>query len=187
MCATENNLNMNNTFNSALDFFLNNVGATMDPNASWFGNDTVGAYNISGEVTNTTGWDANTTGEGGGEGGKEGGGGGPTGELHHETYTIVLLSLLFFVIVLVGILGNALVIIVVLTDRKMRQSVTNLLILNLALADLVIMMLGVPEITMVMINRGYLLGPVACRLTRFLLVVCVYASVMSLVSVCFER
>lgn len=101
--------------------------------------------------------------------------------------SIVGLSFLFFVIILIGIVGNALVIFVVLTDRKMRQSVTNLLILNLAAADLVIMMLGVPEIVQFMLDEGWLLGPVPCRLDRFLLVVCLYASVLSLVSVCIER
>ena len=108
-------------------------------------------------------------------------------DIDHSLVAIVLLSLLFFVIVLVGIIGNALVIFVVLTDRKMRQSVTNLLILNLAVADLVIMMLGVPEIVQFMLDRGWLLGSLPCRLDRFLLVVCLYSSVLSLVSVCFER
>lgn len=100
---------------------------------------------------------------------------------------IVGLSLLFFVIVLVGLVGNALVIFVILADRKMRQSVTNLLILNLAAADLVIMAFGVPEIVQFMMDRGWLLGLGLCRMDRFLLVVCLYCSVLSLVSVCIER
>ncbi|XP_076443228.1 neuropeptide receptor 15-like [Babylonia areolata] len=105
----------------------------------------------------------------------------------HSLVTIALLSLLFFVIVLVGIVGNALVVFVVLRDRKMRQSVTNLLILNLALADLVIMVLGVPEIVQFMLDQGWLLGALPCRVNRFVLVVCLYVSVLSLVSVCVER
>ncbi|KAL8570768.1 hypothetical protein ACOMHN_006918 [Nucella lapillus] len=110
----------------------------------------------------------------------------PTPDHHHTLLTISLLSLLFFVIVLVGIIGNALVIFVILTDRKMRQSVTNLLILNLAVADLVMMVLGVPEIVQFVLDRGWVIGIVFCRLDRFLLVVCLYVSVMSLVSVCIE-
>ena len=100
---------------------------------------------------------------------------------------LVLLSLLFFVIALAGIVGNALVIFVVLTDRKMRQSVTNVLILNVAVADLVIMVLGVPEVVQFMLDDGWLLGPLPCRLDRFHMVVCLYSSVLSLVSVCIER
>ncbi|BFY97020.1 hypothetical protein BsWGS_00060 [Bradybaena similaris] len=101
--------------------------------------------------------------------------------------SIVVLSLLFFAIVIVGILGNCLVVTVIMTDVKMRQSVTNLLIINLALADLIIMLLGVPEIVMFMINSGWLLGSVACHVNRFIMVVALYSSVMSLVVLCIER
>ena len=107
----------------------------------------------------------------------------------HTPAAIALLSLLFFVIVLVGIVGNALVVFAVLADRKMRQSVTNLLILNLAVADLVMLVLGVPEIvqSLLLEGGGWRLGPLLCRVDRFLLVVCLYVSVLSLVSVCVER
>lgn len=101
--------------------------------------------------------------------------------------SIVVLSLLFFTIVIVGIVGNCLVVTVILTDVKMRQSVTNLLIINLALADLIIMLLGVPEIVMFMINRGWLLGDAACHVNRFIMVVALYSSVISLVVLCIER
>ena len=103
------------------------------------------------------------------------------------TEAIVLLSLLFIVIGLVGLLGNCLVIIVILLDRKMRQSVTNIFIMNLAVADLLIMLFGVPEILQFMLNRGWLLGPALCKLNRYILVVALYVSILSLVSVCIER
>ena len=64
---------------------------------------------------------------------------------------IVLFSGLFFLIGAVGIVGNCLVVYAVVCDRKMRSSVTNLLITNLAIADLVIMVFGVPEIVQVSI------------------------------------
>ncbi|XP_059163227.1 neuropeptide receptor 15-like [Physella acuta] len=97
------------------------------------------------------------------------------------------LSLLFFAIVFIGIIGNCLVIVVILTDQKMRQSVTNLLIINLAMADLIIMVFGVPEIVMFMMSRGWLLGSVACKVNRYILVVALYSSVISLVVLCIER
>ncbi|CAL1526975.1 unnamed protein product [Lymnaea stagnalis] len=101
--------------------------------------------------------------------------------------SIICLACLFFTIVVVGIIGNCLVIVVILTDLKMRQSVTNLLIINLALADLIIMIFGVPEIAMFMMNRGWMLGSLACRINRFILVVALYSSVISLVVLCIER
>lgn len=100
---------------------------------------------------------------------------------------IAFLSLLFCVIGTVGLIGNSLVIIVILCDRKMRQSVTNIFILNLATADFIIMLAGIPEIVQFMLNRGWLLGPVFCKMNRFVLVVCLYVSILSLVSVCIER
>ena len=101
--------------------------------------------------------------------------------------TMVLLTALFCVIEAVGIMGNSLVIIVILLDRKMRQSVTNIFIMNLAIADLIIMLLGIPEIVQVMVNEGWLLGRFLCKANRFLLVASLHSSVLSLLSVCVER
>ena len=100
---------------------------------------------------------------------------------------IITLSILFSLIGFVGILGNTLVIYVVLTSKKMRRSVTNLFILNLALADLLIMLIGVPEIVQFILNRGWLLGEFFCKSNRYVLVCSLYVSIMSLLAVCVER
>ncbi|XP_071107549.1 neuropeptide receptor 15-like [Haliotis cracherodii] len=100
---------------------------------------------------------------------------------------VVCFSVLFFIIGTVGITGNFLVIYAVVCDRKMRASVTNLLITNLAVADLLIMVFGVPEIIQFMINRGWILDLLACKVNRFVLVMALYASVLTLVSICVER
>ena len=101
--------------------------------------------------------------------------------------TIVVLSLAFCLIVTVGIIGNGLVVFVVLMDVKMRQSVTNLFIMNLAVADLLIMVFGVPEIVQFVLNHGWILKPFLCKMNRFILVVSLYTSVLSLVCLCIER
>ncbi len=62
---------------------------------------------------------------------------------------VVALSMTFCVIGLTGLLGNFLIIWVVVTDRKMRNSVTNMFITNMACADFLIMMFGIPEIIQV--------------------------------------
>ncbi|ESO94526.1 hypothetical protein LOTGIDRAFT_62145, partial [Lottia gigantea] len=94
---------------------------------------------------------------------------------------------LFCIVGFVGIIGNLMVIYIILSDRKMRKSVTNMLILNLALADSIIMLFGVPEIVLFMLNKGWLLGLVMCKLQRTLLVCGLYSSVLTLVAVCVER
>ncbi|XP_005091615.1 neuropeptide receptor 15 [Aplysia californica] len=99
----------------------------------------------------------------------------------------VAFPLIFSIIVLVGIAGNCLVIVVILRDSKMRKSKTNLLIINLAVADVTIMTFGIPEIAMFVMNRGWLLGLTACKLNRFTLVFALYSSVISLVILCCER
>lgn len=101
--------------------------------------------------------------------------------------TVIALSLLFCMIETVGIVGNLLVIVVVMADRKMRRSPTNMFIMNLAVADFLIMVCGVPEIVQFMLNRGWLMGLTLCRLERFTLVCCLYASIMTLMAVCVER
>jgi len=104
-----------------------------------------------------------------------------------STEAIVLLSALFCIIGTTGTVGNLLVIIVILADKKMRRSVTNIFIMNLAVADLLIMLFGIPEIVQFIMNRGWVLGPVLCRVQRSILVCSLYASIMTLMGVCIER
>ena len=52
--------------------------------------------------------------------------------------SIAVLSVTFCLIGLAGLIGNLLVIVVIVTNKKMRHSATNLFIANLAVADLVI-------------------------------------------------
>ncbi|KAK3602272.1 hypothetical protein CHS0354_022011 [Potamilus streckersoni] len=101
--------------------------------------------------------------------------------------TIILLSLLFFVIGVVGISGNMLVIVSVLSDKKMRTSMTNLLITNLALSDLAIMVFGIPEVVMFMRNTGWTLDPSLCKVNRYILVSSLYGSVLTLLALSVER
>ena len=101
--------------------------------------------------------------------------------------SVISLSMLFCVIGLLGIIGNGLVILIILCDGKMRRSVTNLFIMNLAFSDLLVMVFGIPDIVMFMLNRGWILGLIWCRMQRYILVFSVYSSVATQVSVCIER
>ncbi|XP_059155447.1 neuropeptide receptor 15-like [Physella acuta] len=109
------------------------------------------------------------------------------GDAAVTTAYIVVFSSLFFVVGSVGIAGNLMVVYIVLSDGKMRKSMTNMLILNLALADSLIMVFGLPEIVQFMMNNGWQLGQVACSTDRTVLVCALYSSVLTLVAVCIER
>ncbi|GFO24536.1 neuropeptide receptor 15-like [Plakobranchus ocellatus] len=67
------------------------------------------------------------------------------------------------------------------------RSMTNMLILNLAVADSLIMLFGLPEIVLFMMNDGWRLGLVLCKVDRTVLVAALYSSVLTLVAVCIER
>lgn len=100
---------------------------------------------------------------------------------------IVLCSCLFFLIGLIGICGNLLVIVSVLCSKKMRTSMTNLLITNLAVADLIIMVFGVPEIVQFMRNTGWTLNVITCKINRYVLVSALYGSILTLLALSVER
>ncbi|ESO94528.1 hypothetical protein LOTGIDRAFT_72565, partial [Lottia gigantea] len=99
----------------------------------------------------------------------------------------ICFSFIFFVIGIVGIVGNGLVMYAILCDNKMRASGTNLLITNLAFADILIMIFGIPEIVQFMINKGWILDTISCKTNRYILVTSLYGSVLTLMSICIER
>lgn len=104
-----------------------------------------------------------------------------------STAALIGLALLFFVIGVVGIVGNSLVIFAVLLNKKMRTSMTNLLITNLAVADLTILLLGIPETVLFMADKGWTYNRTACKSNRFVLVSALYGSVLTLIALCIER
>ena len=106
----------------------------------------------------------------------------PTGDV-----SIAFLSITFFIICFMGIFGNCLVILVVLFNKKMRKSETNLFIVNIAIADLLIMLFGVPEIAQFVSNKGWLLGSIACKVNRCILVTSLYSSILTMLGVSIER
>lgn len=108
-------------------------------------------------------------------------------ELGQSGIVTVCLTLLFFIIGVVGICGNSLVIFAVIFNKKMRTSMTNLLITNLAFADLVIMVFGIPETIQFMMRRGWTLERIACKVNRYILVTSLYGSVLTLIALCVER
>lgn len=104
-----------------------------------------------------------------------------------STEVVIVCSLIFILIGVIGIGGNLLVIISVMCNKKMRTSMTNLLITNLAVADLIIMVFGIPEIIEFMKNNGWTLNLVTCKVNRYILVSALYGSILSLQALSVER
>jgi hypothetical protein len=111
----------------------------------------------------------------------------PPGMLPPSRGAVYGLTFFFSLVILVGIIGNVLVIYAILGDRKMRSSVTNLFIINLAIADFLIMLFGITDVVLFAIDLGWLLGQPLCKFQRFIMTCSLYVSVMTLVSLCVER
>ncbi|XP_029014165.1 somatostatin receptor type 2-like [Betta splendens] len=88
----------------------------------------------------------------------------PHGNYTNHSFTrtsTVVITCMYFLVCAVGLCGNALVIYVILRYAKMK-TVTNIYILNLAVAD-VLFMLGLPFIAIQLALVHWPFGPVLCR------------------------
>jgi allatostatin receptor len=100
--------------------------------------------------------------------------------------TTIFVPLAFGLIVLIGIFGNALVIIVVATNSQMR-STTNMLILNLAVADLLFIILCVPFTATDYILNFWPFGLVWCQTVQYLIYATSYVSIYTLILMSIDR
>ncbi|KAL8588372.1 hypothetical protein ACOMHN_024749 [Nucella lapillus] len=98
----------------------------------------------------------------------------------------IIVPTIFGVIVLLGLLGNLLVIAVVLSDKHMRNT-TNILILSLAVADLLFIVFCVPFTATALALPVWPFGDVWCKVVQYMIHVCAYASVYTLVLMSLDR
>ncbi|CAH1390634.1 unnamed protein product [Nezara viridula] len=103
-----------------------------------------------------------------------------------ENIVSIVVPILFGLIVVLGLFGNALVVIVVAANQQMR-STTNLLIINLAVADLLFIIFCVPFTATDYILPFWPFGDVWCKMVQYLIVVTAYASVYTLVLMSLDR
>ncbi|UJR29838.1 hypothetical protein I4U23_017381 [Adineta vaga] len=100
-----------------------------------------------------------------------------------------ILTCLFLIIAIVGIIGNILVILSVQFDSRMKRSLTNRLIVHVACCDLIILLLNLPDLIQFVssINGNWILNELSCKLIRTILVLAQYASVLTMCAVTIER
>ncbi|OWF40117.1 allatostatin-A receptor-like isoform X2 [Mizuhopecten yessoensis] len=98
----------------------------------------------------------------------------------------IVVSIVFSLIVLIGFVGNLLVIIVVFSNKKM-QNTTNILIVSLAVADLSFIIFCVPFTATTYTMSRWPFGDVWCKIVQYLTYVCAYASVYTLVLMSLDR
>ena len=83
----------------------------------------------------------------------------------------LVIYILYAVVFVVGLLGNALVVFVVAQNRAM-QTVTNCFIANLALSDILLCVLAVPFTPFYYFIKEWIFGEILCHLVAYSQVSC---------------
>ncbi|KAJ0067817.1 hypothetical protein NL108_011038 [Boleophthalmus pectinirostris] len=104
----------------------------------------------------------------------------------HTMYVAATYILAYFFIFVLCMVGNILVCLIVLENRRMR-TVTNLFILNLAISDLLVGIFCVPTTLVDNLITGWPFSNSVCKMSGFVQGVSVSASVFTLVAIAIER
>lgn len=100
---------------------------------------------------------------------------------------IVLFFIIILTVTVIGFLGNIVVLIVYLFDKKLR-SFTNSFFVNLSIVDILIVLICLPVGLLDMIYEGYwVLGEFMCNYQHFIEGVLISVSSLTLISISIER
>ncbi|KAL3124082.1 hypothetical protein niasHT_004671 [Heterodera trifolii] len=104
-------------------------------------------------------------------------------------FAVLIFGSLFSLLTFVGLLGNLLVIVAIIGDKRMRKSVMNLLLLNLAIADALNLLATTVEWVPTLRHNGpvWVLPAVLCPVIRYLECVFLFTSILTQLVVCVER
>ncbi|KAM7347824.1 allatostatin A receptor 1 [Cochliomyia hominivorax] len=103
-----------------------------------------------------------------------------------ERVVSTIVPVFFGIIGFAGLLGNALVILVVVANQQMR-STTNLLIINLAVSDILFVIFCVPFTATDYVLPEWPFGNLWCKFVQYMIVVTCHCSVYTLVLMSFDR
>ncbi|XP_078520407.1 galanin receptor 2b-like [Lissotriton helveticus] len=99
----------------------------------------------------------------------------------------VIVPVVFFLIFLLGIVGNSLVLAVLLRNGQMNHNTTNLFILNLSVADFSFIIFCVPFQATIYSLEGWVFGSFMCKAVHFFIYLTMYASSFTLAAVSVDR
>jgi len=105
---------------------------------------------------------------------------------NHDWTRTVWFSL-FSLMILSAIVGNSLVIVIIAINREMRTTVTNLYLLNLAIADLITATLNAPFNFIYMLDRNWKFGESYCTASNFIAYATVASSVFTITATSIDR
>ncbi|XP_065646427.1 alpha-1A adrenergic receptor [Hydra vulgaris] len=99
---------------------------------------------------------------------------------------IIIKSLYLVICIILGLIGNLVVLITILKYRKL-QTITNYFVLNLSITDLLFIICCMPTIIITTIAEKWLLGDVVCNIIGFLNVLLCTNSIWNLVMISINR
>jgi len=103
-----------------------------------------------------------------------------------------ILIVTFIMILIIGLIGNSLVLLSVITNHiRIRRSSTNLLLVNMSCADLIILTFNIFDIVQFIYDpfwpTAWYFGLSLCKIVRFAQVLGCYVSVQTLLVISIER
>ncbi|XP_071140199.1 galanin receptor type 2-like [Mytilus edulis] len=101
------------------------------------------------------------------------------------TEVVVLLSFVWSLIIVIGAIGNGLVIYIML--RYGERSVTNVYIVNLAFADLMFILFVVPATLIHIVIPTWILGNIICKFSNYMIYVTLHATCLTLSAMTVDR
>ncbi|KAM6447824.1 gastrin/cholecystokinin type B receptor [Liasis olivaceus] len=113
-------------------------------------------------------------------------GGGCDASRRSRELDLAVRVLLYSVIFLLGLCGNALIITVLVVNKRLR-TVTNSFLLSLALSDLMVALFCLPFTIIPNLMHSFIFGKVICKAIAYLMGVSVSVSTFSLVAIAIER
>ncbi|CAG7832873.1 unnamed protein product [Allacma fusca] len=104
----------------------------------------------------------------------------------HPLWAIIILVIAYLIVLILGVVGNSIVIAIVVKTPRMR-TVTNFFITNLAFADLLVLIVCLPATLISNVYVPWILGWFLCKTVPYIQGVTVCASVYSLVAISLDR
>ncbi|XP_059170497.1 gastrin/cholecystokinin type B receptor-like [Physella acuta] len=98
-----------------------------------------------------------------------------------------VIMLVYVPVFLVAFFGNLVVLLVILTDARMRKSAANYFLVNLAVTDLLVAIICVPMTSINYVYNVWILGTTVCKLTSYMQGVCLVASILTIVLMSLDR
>lgn len=101
-------------------------------------------------------------------------------------YKQLIWCTLFFLMIFVATIGNIIIMGIIIFDRRMR-TVTNYFLFNLSLADFLVSTMNVTFNFVYMLNSHWPFGDYYCKVSQFIAVLTICASVFTLMFIAIDR